>query len=152
MEPVVVGCPEVKPQSELGGQELPERDIGEAKVFRHHCHLGMTFPAGREQLPRLVPHLIGTHPMTIELVGDPLDRDLNLRYFRVIKGLRVASEGLLRGNVLKEHQDPLHAARGHVEVDIPEGVALVSVYFAVAQYPVLEDREAAVVLIGDHAG
>ena len=83
------------------------------------------------------------------IVGDPLDRDLNFRYFRVIEGLRVASEGLLCGNVLKEHQDPLHAARGHV--DIPEGAALVSVYFAVAQYPVIEDREAAVVLIGDHA-
>ena len=58
---------------------------------------------------------------------------------------------MLRGKVLKEHQDHLHAARGHVDVDIPEGVALVSVYFAVAQYPVIEDREAAVVLIGEHA-
>ena len=129
MEPVVGGYPEVKPQSELGGHVLPERDMGEAKVFRHHCHLGVKFPAGREQLPRLVPHLIGTHPLTKELVGDSLDHDLNLHYFRVIEGLRVASEGLLRGNVLKEHQDPLHAARGHVEVDIPEGVAIVSVYF-----------------------
>ena len=32
MKPVIIGCPEVKPQSELGGQELPERDIGKAKV------------------------------------------------------------------------------------------------------------------------
>ena len=48
------------------------------------------------------------HPLTKELVGDPLDRDLNLRYFWVIEGLCVASEGLLRGNVLKEHKDPLH--------------------------------------------
>ena len=68
-----------------------------------------------------------------------------------MEGLRVASEGLLRGNVLEEHQDPIHAARGHVEVDIPEGVALVSAYFSVAQYPVIEDRKAAVVLICDHA-
>ena len=45
----------------------------------------------------------------------------------------------------------IHAARGHVEVDIPEGVALVSAYFSVPQNPVIEDREAAVVLIGDHA-
>ena len=90
--------------------------------------------------------MIGTHPLTKELVGDPLNRDLNLRYFRVIEGLRVAREGLLRGNVFKEHQDPLH-----VEVDIPEGVALVSSYFSVPQNPVIEDREAAVVLIGDHA-
>ena len=42
MKPVIIGCPEVKPQSELGGQELPERDIGESKVFLHHCHLGVT--------------------------------------------------------------------------------------------------------------
>ena len=61
------------------------------------------------------------------------------------------SEGPLHGNVLKEHQDPFHAVRWHVEVDIPEGVALVSVYFAMAQYPVIDDREAAVVLNGDHA-
>ena len=54
-------------------------------------------------------------------------------------------------NVLKEHQDPLHAAGGHVEVDIPEGVSLVSAYFSVPQNPVIEDRKAAVVLIGDHA-
>ena len=57
----------------------------------------------------------------------------------------------MRGNVLKEHQDPLHAAGGHVEVDIPEGVTLVSGNFSVPQNPVIEDREAAVVLIGDHA-
>ena len=56
----------------------------------------------------------------------------------------------MRVNVLKEHQ-PLHAARGHVEVDIPEGVALVSAYFSVPQNPVIEDHKAAVVLIGDHA-
>ena len=93
----------------------------------------------------------GTHPLTKELVGDPLDRNLNLRYFRVIEGLRVASEGLLRGNVLKEHQDPLHAAGGHVEVDIPEGVAFVSAYSSVPQNLVIEDGEAAVVLNGDHA-
>ena len=61
------------------------------------------------------------------------------------------SEGLLRGKVLKEHQDPLHAARGHAEVDIPEGVTLVSAYFSVPQNLFIEDCKAAVVLIGDHA-
>ena len=125
MEPVVVGCPEVKPQSELGVQELPERDIGEAKVFRHHCHLGVTFPAGREQLSRLVPHLIGTHPLTKELVGDPHDRGLNLRYFRVIEGLRVASEGLFRGGVLEEHQDPFMLRAGTLRL-IFQRVSLLS--------------------------
>ena len=53
----------------------------------------------------------------------------------------------MRGNVLKEHQDLLHAAGGHVEVDIPKGVALVSGNFSVPQNPVIEDRKAAVVLI-----
>ena len=57
----------------------------------------------------------------------------------------------MRGNVLKEHQDLLHAADGHVEVDISEDVALVSAYFSVPQNPVKEDREAAVLLIGVHA-
>ena len=90
MKPVIIGCSEIKPQSELGGQELPERDVSETKVFRHHCHLGVAFPAGCKELPCLVPHLIGTHLLTKELVGDPLDRDINLRYFRVIEGLRVA--------------------------------------------------------------
>ena len=47
MKPVIIGCPEIKPQSELGGQELPERDVSETKVFLHHCHLGVAFPAGR---------------------------------------------------------------------------------------------------------
>ena len=47
--------------------------------------------------------------------------------------------------------DPLHAAGGHVEVDIPEGVALIFVNLSVPQNPVVQDREAAVVLIGDHA-
>ena len=63
-------------------------------------------------LPR--PNLIGAHPLTIELVGDPLDGDLRFRYFGVVKGLSVASEGLLRGNILEEHQAVLHAAGGHV--------------------------------------
>ena len=58
----------------------------------------------------------------------------------------------MRGNILEEHQDALHAAGGDVEVDIPEGVALVSADFSVTQYPVIQDREAAVVLIGDHSG
>ena len=46
MKQVIIGCPEVKSQSELGGQELPERDVSETKVFRHHCHFGEAFAAG----------------------------------------------------------------------------------------------------------
>ena len=32
----------------------------------------------------------------------------------VVKGLSVASEGLLRGDLLEVHQDALHFAGGHV--------------------------------------
>ena len=59
---------------------------------------------------------------------------------------------MFRGNILQEHQDALHAAGGHVEIDIPEGIALVFAYFSMPQNPVIEDCKAAVVLIGDHAG
>ena len=54
---------------------------------------------------------------------------------------------LLRGNIPEEHQDT-----GHVEIDIPEGVAFVSAYFLVAEYPVIEDCKAASVLVGDNSG
>ena len=46
-----------------------------------------------------------------------------------VKGLSVASEELLRGNILEEHEDALHDAGGggggggHVCLDVPEGVA-----------------------------
>ena len=62
----------------------------------------------------LVPHLIGAHLLTVELVGDTLDGDLHFRYLGVVKGLSVVSEGLLRGDILKEHQDALHAKGGYV--------------------------------------
>ena len=58
----------------------------------------------------------------------------------------------MHGNVLEEHQDTLHAAGGHVEIDIPEDVDFVSAYFSVPQYPVIQDRKAAFVLVVDHAG
>ena len=46
-----------------------------------------------------------------------------------LRGLSVASEGLLRSNILEEHQDALHAADGHIKVDVPEGVKLPIVIF-----------------------
>ena len=52
--------------------------------------------------------------MTVELVGDTLDDDLHFRYLGIVKGLSVAREGLLHGDILEEHQDALHAAGGHV--------------------------------------
>ena len=74
----------------------------------------MTLTAGREVLLCLVPYLIGAHPLTVELVGDALDGDLDFRYFGVVKGISFTSEGLLPGNILEKHQDSLHAASGHV--------------------------------------
>ena len=59
-----------------------------------------TITAGCKVLLCLVPHLIGAHPLTVELVGDALDGDLHFRYFGVVKGLSVESEGLLNGNIL----------------------------------------------------
>ena len=58
--------------------------------------------------------MIGAHPLTVELVGDALDGDLHFCYLGVVKGLSVASEGLLRGDILEENQDALHAAGGYV--------------------------------------
>ena len=54
-----------------------------------------------------MPMGIGAHPLTVELVGDALDGDRHFRYYGVVKGLSVASEGLLRGDILEEHQDAL---------------------------------------------
>ena len=47
------------------------------------------------------------------------------------------AKGLLRGDVLEEHQDALHAAGGHLPLP---------------QYPVIHDRKAAFVLVVDHSG
>ena len=88
------------------------------------------------------------HSLTEELVRDPFKGDLDFGYFWVVEGLGVASEGLLPGHVLEEHQDPLRAACGHVKIYIPKGVALV---FSVPQNLAVQDREAAIVLICDHA-
>ena len=60
------------------------------------------------------PYLIGTHPLTVELVVDALDGDLHVCYLGVVKGLSVASEGLLCGDIHEEHQDALHVAGGHL--------------------------------------
>ena len=88
----------------------------------------------------------------VELVGDVLDGDLQFCYLEVVKGLSVASEGLLRGDILEEHQDAYHDAGGHVQVDDPEGVRLVHCHLPVPQYPVIQDRKAAFVLVVDHSG
>ena len=54
--------------------------------------------------------------------------------------------------ILEEHQDALHAAGGHLEINVLEGVALVSANLTVPQCPVIQDRDAAIVLVGDHRG
>ena len=136
----MIGCPEVKPQSELAFQKFSQRDVCQGQVFCHHWHIKMMLSAGwccKYLLPCLIPHLVGTHSLTKELVGDPLDSDVHFGYFRIVEALRVASKGLLCGNILEEHQDALHAAGGHVKINVPEDVALVSADFTVLQYPVI---------------
>ena len=110
----------------------------------------MSLAAGGEELLCLIPLLVSAHPLADELIGDPLDNDLHFRYFWVEEALGVASKGLL--HILEEHQDALHAAGGHVEIDIPEGIALVFADFEVAEHPVIEECKTAFVLVGDHSG
>ena len=119
MKPVVVSRPEVESQGEFISQELSNRYDGQGDVFRDLCHFGVSFAACCEELLCLVPHLVGTHPLTELLVGDPLNGDLYFCYVWVVEGLSVTSKGLLRGTILKAHQYTLHAAGGHAEVDIP---------------------------------
>ncbi|MEW8547854.1 MAG: hypothetical protein AB2693_30475 [Candidatus Thiodiazotropha sp.] len=71
--------------------------------------------------------------MAKELVGDPLNGDLYLGYLWVVKSLSVAGKGSLRSHFLKWEENALHAAGGYVQVDVPEGIRLVSADFPVAQ-------------------
>ena len=116
MKAVILACPEVKPQGVLAGQEFSQIDVCQGQVFCDRFYVRMTLTARRcrKVLLCLVTHLIGAHPLTVELVGDALDSDLHFRYLGVVNVLSVASEGLLRGGILEEHQDVLHAAGGHV--------------------------------------
>ena len=116
MRSVVIPCPEVKPQGVLAGQEFSQTDVCQGQVFCDRSYFGVTLTAGRcsKVLLCLVDHLICEHPLTVELVGEPLDGDLHFGYLGVVKGFSVASEGLLHGNIVEEHQDALHAAGGHV--------------------------------------
>ena len=60
---------------------------------------------------------------------------------------------MLRGIILKEHQYTLHAAGGHVEVDIPNGVALVfSDFAAAAEDAIVQDCEACGKVVASYAG
>ena len=152
MKAVIIACPEVKPQGVLAGQEFSQIGVCQGQVFCDRSYVGVLFTTRRKVPLCLVPHLIGAHPLTVELVGDALDGDLHFRYLGDVNGLSVASEGLLRGDILEEHQDALHAAGGHVKVDVQEGVRLVHYHLPVPQYPVIQDRKAVLVLVVDHSG
>ena len=151
MKAVIIACPEVKPQGVLAGQGLSEIHVCQGQVFCDRSYVGVTLTARRKVLLCLVPHLIGAHPLSVELVGDALYGDLHFRYFGVVKGLSVAREGLLRGDILEEHQDALHAAGGHVKVDVLEDVGLVHCHLPVPQCPVIQDCKAAFVLVVYHS-
>ena len=114
MKAVIIACPEVKSQGVLAGQEFSQIDVCQGQDFCDRSYVGVTLTAKRKVLLCLVPHLIGAHPLTVELVGDTLDGDLLFRYLGVVKGIGVSSKGLLRGDILEEHQDALHAAGGYV--------------------------------------
>ena len=101
MKAVIIACSEVKPQGALAGQEFSQIDVCQGRVFCDRSYVGVTLTARRKVLLYLVPHLIGAHPLNVELVGDALDGDLHFRYLGAVKGLSVASEGLLRGDILE---------------------------------------------------
>ena len=69
----------------------------------------------------------------------------------MVKNLDIAREGLLRGCFLEQHQDALHAAGGHFKVYAPECAGLVHCHLSVPQYPVIQDRKAAFVLVVYHS-
>ena len=54
--------------------------------------------------------------------------------------------------VLEEQQDSPHGTRGNVEIDVPQGITLVANDLAVPQYAVVQDRQAAGVLVADDPG
>ena len=78
MKAVIITCPEVKPQA---SQEFSQIDVCHGQVFCDRSYFEMTLTAGRYRkvLLCLVPYLIGAHPLTVELVCDPLDGDLHFR-------------------------------------------------------------------------
>ena len=94
MKAVVIACHEVKPQGVLAGPESSQIDVCQSQVFCDRSFLGVRLTAGPfcKVLLCLVSHLIGVHPFTIELVGNPLDGDLHFHYFGVVKGLSVARQ------------------------------------------------------------
>ena len=116
MKAVIIACPEVTPQGVLASQEFSQIDVCQGQVFWDRSYVRGTLTARRcrKLLLCLVPHLIGAHALTVELIGDALDGVLHIRYLTVVKGLSVASQVLLRGDILEKHQDAFHAAGGHV--------------------------------------
>ena len=55
-------------------------------------------------------------------------------------------------STLNQHQDFFHGPRWNIEVDVPARVALIANDLAVPQYAVVQDRQAAGVLVSDHPG
>ena len=88
MQAVIIACPEVKPQGVLAGQEFSQINV--CQVFCGRSYVGVTLTAWRcrKVLLCLVPHLIGAHPLTVELVWDALDGDLHFCYLGVVWVLR----------------------------------------------------------------
>ena len=131
---VIVSCPQIEQQRVVPDQKGCERDLCEGQMLGDHCHLGVALTDGRgcKQLFGLVP----MHALKIKLVRHPLDRHLHLGNFGVVEGLSVSGPRRPAGSgIFKEHQNPLHAARGDVEIDVSQGVTFVLGNFAVAEDP-----------------
>ena len=112
MKAVIIACHEVKPHGVLAGQKFSQIDVCQGQVFCDRSYFGVTLTAGRKVLLCLVPHLIGAHPLTEELVEDALGGELHFCYFGVVKCPSVASEGLLRGNISKSIKIPFMLRAG----------------------------------------
>ena len=54
-------------------------------------------------------------------------------------------------NILEEQEDSFYAADGQVEIDYSEALRLVHCHLPVPQYPVIQNRKAALVLVIDHS-
>ena len=65
-----------------------------------------------------------------------VDCYLHLGDFGVVQGLAVPLEGCRR--VLEQHQDFFHTAGRYVEVNVPQGIALVAADFALLEHAVIQ--------------
>ena len=118
MKSVVIAGPEVKPQDVLAGPEFSQIGVCQGHVICDGSYFWVRLTAGRcrKVLICLVPHLIGAHPLTVELVGSPLDGNLHFRYFGVVKGLSVGAKGCCAATFSRSIKMPFMLRAGTVRL------------------------------------